>query len=228
MGLSRSETSCVLYDLSGHPGLDGFDSEAERRARPLEVQTAAAGSLRLAPVEKLPVFSVIEQYGPADLDRIDSARPLPPWWNGTRVAGVVILVAVVIGLPVAIGVLPESRAADPQARPASTAEARPASAAAAIVPASAPVPNPPPTVPQPASARASSRPARTGGALELSTVRRAFASLDIQNVPLENCVARVPAVDRVVVRCHGEPADEWTLDFNRALDRWQVVGAPAR
>ena len=230
MGQSHSETSCVLYDLSGQPGLDGFDPEAERSAGPLEVRTAAAGSLWSAPEEKLRAFSVVEQYepsAPADIDRFESAQPSAVRWSGARaagLAGVAVLVAFLTGLGVGTQLLPEPRAIYPSVQLVSTAEAPPAPPVAAIVPTSTPIRYLDRTVGrQSASARASNLPA--GTALELDAARRALASLEDQGVPLENCVTRVPAVDRVVVRCHGESSDEWTLDFNRALDRWQVVGS---
>lgn len=230
MGLSHSETSFVLNDISDDVGLDEFDSEAERRAEPPEVRTAAAGSLRFAPEEKLRIVPVIEQYGPADLDRFEPPRPLVPRWNRTRVAGVAILVAVFAALPVAMRGLPEPRAAYPEVPPVRTVEVRSAPPAAAIVPASAPLPNPGRTVVgrQSANAKVSSFAAQSRAAFELNTIRQALASLEGQNVPLERCTARVAAYDRVVARCGSEPGEEWTLDFNRALDRWQVVGAPAR
>ena len=243
MGLRHSETSCILYDISGHIGLDEFDSEGERSAVPLEVRSAAAGSLWCAPEEKVRVFSVVEQYEPSESphpERIDSARPLSPWWSAT-LAGAVLLTGVSSGLFVGTQVLPEPRTTHAQVHPASTAEARsfPTTRPMASAPARSPGAGPAARQ-QPTSGHVSRVATDSGQGLESDELRRAFASLDTQDIPFEQCAVRVPALDRVVIRCHARrgggdlegdwsagPPAEWTVDFNRALNRWQVVSAPA-
>ena len=241
MGQLQSERSSALHHPSDYAELDEFDLEGGRRAEPLYVPSTDGGLLLFAPEKELHVFSVIEQYeptAPADGERIDSARPLSPWWSAT-LAGAVLVAGASTGLLLGTQVLPEPRAAHvdrestaeassfPTARPTAAPPARSLDRALAARP-------------QPPSEPATRLATDSGRGLEPDDLRRAFATLDTQGIPFEQCAVRVPALDRVVIRCQarrGEgdldgdwsagPAAEWTVDFNRAMNRWQVVSAPA-
>ena len=242
MGLEQFESS-ARYHASENTELDEFDLERGPRAEPLYIASADGDLLSFAPEEELTVFCVIEQYEPAEpkeTERFDSARPFSPWWMAT-VAGAVLLGGVSTGLLIGAQVQPEQGTTQVQVQPESTAEAL--SSLAPRVMASAParsLDSDRAARPQPASGPVSRLVTDDARELGPDELRRAFASLDTQGIPFEQCSVRVPAVDRVVIRCHARRGDgdlegdrpagppaEWTVDFNRALDRWQVVSAPA-
>jgi hypothetical protein len=75
----------------------------------------------------------------------------------------------------------------------------------------------------------------------LESLREAFASLNGPFMSFEHCEVRLAAADRAVARCQGvqqgsasggsppQPRRvEWTLQFDRAAQRWQMVDATAR
>ena len=245
MGLLQSERSSALRNESDHAELNEFDLESGRRAEPLYVPSADGSLSLFAPEKELHVFSVIEQYGPSEPPGgglIASARPLSPWWSATF-AGAVLVAGVSTGLLLGTQVLPELPTTHVQLHRESNAEAPSSPTPMAIV---SPL-SPPARLPDRAR-EARPQPVEpvtrlatdSGRELEADELRRAFASLDTQDVQFEQCAVRVPALDRVVIRCHarrGEggvdgdwsagPPAEWTVDFNRALNRWQVVSAPA-
>ena len=231
MSPSHSDPSGAPHRASNHTELDEFDAEASGRAELRHFGTNDGSLLLFAPEEEVRVFSVIEQYAPSERPEpecVDSARHLTPRWDAAKVtilAGAAVLVAALSGLIVGTHVPPERSPALPQVRPASMAEAfsLPTSTTAVASMSAQQAEQP--------RARQVSSPASTGPAgtelwPELDAVRMAFADVEGQDVPFELCDAMVAAVDRVVVRCQGRPRAEWTIDFNRALDRWQVVGAP--
>jgi hypothetical protein len=242
MGLLQSERSSALHHAPDHVELEEFDLEAGRRAEPLGIPSVGGSLLSFAPEEELPIFSVIKQYEPSRLSDTkagDSARPLSPWLRAT-LAGAVLVAGVSAGLLLGPKMLPEQRTTQVQVHQESTAEARSIPAPSTTVSAPDPLPDRAREArPQP-SEPVTSLATDSGRGLELDELRRAFASLDTQDIQFEQCAVRVPALDRVVIRCHprrGEgdlegdrpagPPAEWTMDFNRALNRWQVVSAPA-
>ena len=77
--------------------------------------------------------------------------------------------------------------------------------------------------------------------MELASLRKAFAGLDGPFMTFEHCEVRLASADRAVARCQGTRSEadsedgsprqrhvEWTLDFDRAEERWLIVDAAAR
>jgi hypothetical protein len=78
--------------------------------------------------------------------------------------------------------------------------------------------------------------------VDLAALRRAFSTLRQQNMMFDRCDVAVPANDRALAQCDGSltfvprlgdaiPQTRrvsWAIDFQRARDRWVIVGVSAR
>lgn len=242
--LTHLDRSALAYVVDDAAGLAEFDSES-----------GAAISLSRSRVpallRDLGTFSVVEQYEPADVVGWPETSSVPPWWAAMKTASAAALVVVTTGTPLGTE-LPERgsparivETAQPisMAVPASTAapvtaalaepkrRSRPATTSskpAAQAPSE--VRSEPPAVP----------PTTPPSELELASLRRAFASLNGPFMTFEHCEVRLASPDRALARCQGTGSEasaanglsrrrvEWTLDFDRASERWLIVDAAAR
>jgi hypothetical protein len=239
-----------LEYVPANSGLDEFDDESIE-TRP----TGPAGRALQGREEPrvFTVFTVVEQYEPCDID-----TPLAPdrqivTGRGSalrvlgRLAMTVVLVAIPSGAPVGTEGLPipapaiAPAARTDQALSPSVTPAPPSALVPALVP-SEPVPSARERTPRsPARGEAPRARAEAVSPPPLESLREAFASLNGPFMSFEHCEVRLAAADRAVARCQGvqqgsasggsppQPRRvEWTLQFDRAAQRWQMVDATAR
>ena len=223
MHLARHQPPSELQYLPANTGLDEFDDEGG------EVQRTARA---LQGPEELRLFTVVEQYEPWDIDTPLGREQSVGAGQGSplrllrRLAMTVALVAIPSGTPV-------------------ETEGLPSPVIVAVAPAapSEPLPPPPveaptlPPVPVPAPATTPEPPAPPS----LESLREAFAGLNGPFMSFDHCQVRLASANRVVARCQGVQNEaaaegsppqphrvEWTLEFNQAEQRWQMVDAAAR
>lgn len=230
---------CALEYIPDSSGLEEFDAESGESRLPSPPARA------LPRTEEVRVFSVIEQYEPCDgpwLSDVDTALlagTRPRVRLLVRLAIAVVLVAIPSGTPVGTEGLPVPSAAQSVHLVGTAQVPRPAVTPAPVAAEPEGVrkraPRPSADLPPPRAGT------ETASAVELASLRKAFASLDGPFMTFEHCEVRLASADRAVARCQGtrREADsgdgsprqrhvEWTLDFDPAEQRWLIVDAAAR
>ena len=246
---ARHHPAYELEYLPANSGLEEFDdenSEAEPPGPAVRALQGAGGSR---------LFTVVEQYEPSEIDtplagvhRIRAGHG-PAVRVARMLAMTVVLVAIPTGTPVVTEGLPDPVIAT--VVPAAPRDEALPSRAVTPIPPSAPVPTPatsePPAsdtnrpAPSPAKAEAPRARAETVSPPPLESLREAFASLNGPFMSFEHSEVRLASANRAVARCQGvqneaTPGEsfpqprrvEWTLEFDRADQRWRMVDAAAR
>lgn len=230
--------------LPANSALDEFDDEGIEAGPPAPTQRALPKS------KDSRVFTVVEQYEPADIDTLIREQEVgfarrPGLRLLRRLAMTAVLVAIPSGTPVDTEGLPRPVSASV----APAAQWPPASVETRTLP-SAPTSatSEPPAVDEAREPRSPerkvSRPAVRAEVVSppsLESLREAFAGLNGPFMSFEHCEVRLASADRAVARCQGvqnaappegTPARpqrvEWTLEFDRTEQRWQMVDAAAR
>lgn len=236
--LNHPDTSELDYVVDDAAGLAEFDSESGAAISLCRSRVPAV-------LRERGTFSVVEQYEPADVVGWSETSSVPSWWAAMKTASAAILVVVTTGTPLGTE-LPERaspvRVAE-TAQPISTAvpvagvPAEPKRRGKPAATSSTPAVQAPSEAP---SAPPSAPPATPPSELELASLRRAFASLNGPFMTFEHCEVRLASPDRALARCQGTASEagavngssrrhvEWTLDFDRAAERWLIVDAAAR
>lgn len=232
--LNHPDTSELDHVVDDAAGLAEFDSESGAAISLCRSRVPAV-------LRERGTFSVVEQYEPADVAGWSETSSVPSWWAAMKTASAAILVVVTTGAPLGTE-LPE------RASPVRVAEtAQPISTAVPVtaVPAepkrrSTPAATSSKPAVQASSEAPSEPPSAPPSELELASLRRAFASLNGPFMTFEHCEVRLASPDRAVARCQGTASEagaangssrrhvEWTLDFDRAAERWLIVDAAAR
>jgi hypothetical protein len=247
MHLARHHPAYELEYLPANLGLEEFDDESVEPRRPGRAVRALQGA------EDRRLFTVVEQYEPCDIDtplareREADTRHRPSLRLLRRLAMTLVLVGIPSGTPVGTEGLPipapaiAPAARTDQALSPSVTPAPPSAPVPALVP-SEPVPSARERTPRsPARGEAPRARAEAVSPPPLESLREAFASLNGPFMSFEHCEVRLAAADRAVARCQGvqqgsasggsppQPRRvEWTLQFDRAAQRWQMVDATAR
>lgn len=239
--LNHPNTNELEYVVDDAAGLAEFDSES-----------GAAPGLWRSPRGPAVLWevgrrTVIEPYKPAELVSWPAASSVPsPWSAALKTASTAVLVMVTTGAPVDTErsergkpvrmvetVQPRSTAAPVTAVSATAVPAEPRRQIKPAVTSSKPASQAP-------SEPRSDPPAARPSEVQLASLRQAFASLNGPFMTFEHCEVRLASPDRAIARCQGrsdaEPGSgapaqrrvEWTLDFDRAAERWLIVDAAAR
>ena len=244
MQAQRDRLPCQVEVILAGSGLEEFDTEngEARRSRPPGPGVRDAEVLR--------AFTVVEQYEPCG-GAVDSAQQRPltlPWSAGSgrrparrllaRLAIAVALVAIPSeSLVETEGLAVPSTVAVGTAR---MAQALPPTVAVPAAVAMLPRPEQVQPQPQPASPRPPTQ-TPAASAIQMASLRDTFASLNGPFMTFEHCEVRLASADRALARCQGTRNDadggdasqsprrvEWTLDFDRAGQRWVIVDSTAR
>jgi hypothetical protein len=250
---ARHHPAYELEYVSANSGLDEFDDESGEAEQPGPAVRALQGvreSSVFTVVEQYEPSDI--DTPPIREPGIDNGRG-PTLRLLRMLAMTVVLVAVPSRTPVGTEGLPGSAIAT-AARVARTDQAPPSSLVTSTplsAPVSAPVPapatsEPPANVtnrppPSPARVEVPRARAETVSPPALESLREAFASLNGPFMSFEHCQVRLASADRAVARCQGirneaAPGEsppqarrvEWTLEFDRADQRWRMVDAAAR
>ena len=248
--------SCELDYLPYNSGLEEFDVEdgTTRPSSPHARAVSVPGQSRLfSVIEQYEAYDGLDASG-ADAARLYALQRAPLKAAGrtrpvrrlmARLACAVVLVAIPSGTPVGTGVLPALPASPVAAEPVRLAEPAQAQPVPAVMPSQEQAePNgvsrrvERPKAAAPAAPRALVEPAP---ALELARLRDALDTLNGLDITLEHCEVRLASTDRAVARCQGirtevDPGGashrqrrvEWALDFDRAQERWLIVGESPR
>ena len=248
--------SCELDYLPYNSGLEEFDVEdgTTRPSSPHARAVSVPGQSRLfSVIEQYEAYDGLDASG-ADAARLYALQRAPLKAAGrtrparrlmARLACAVVLVAIPSGTPVGTGVLPALPAPPVAAEPVRLAEPAQAQPVPAVMPSQEQAePNgvsrrvERPQAAAPAAPRALVEPAP---ALELARLRDALDTLNGLDITLEHCEVRLPSSDRAVARCQGIRTEvapggasqrqrpvEWALDFDRAQERWLIVGESPR
>ena len=230
--LNHKHTSELEYVVDDAAGLGEFNSEG---GAVLSLSRSPRGP---AVLQEVGTLTVIEQYEPVDLVDWAVTSSVAPWWAAMKTATAAVLVIVTTGAPLGTE-LPDPgtpvRVVETVQPPAPTV---PLTAVPAEPQRHRESGQRPPTIPAVAPSEAPSGPPSE---LELASLRKAFDSLNGPFMTFEHCEVRLASADRALARCQGTRSEaesggesppqrrvEWTLDFDRAGERWLIVDAAAR